>query len=977
MKHLMPSMILVVYLSVAVGSFPGASAAQSNETVAVASPPEPTEIPELESAGPFFPDAQYDPGITSPESLLGFPIGKRAAKHAEIERCLVQWDEESPRMQLVEYARTYEGRSLYYMIVTSPRNHERLGEIKEGVGRLADPRGLGSAAGEQLAESLPAVAWLAYSIHGNEASGSDASLAVLYHLAAARGDEIDGMLEDVVVLIDPMMNPDGRDRFLKQVAEHRGTSPSLDDQSLLHAEYWPWGRMNHYLFDLNRDWVLGVNPEARGRIAAAGSWHPLLFVDAHEMGAQDTYLFSPSRDPRNPHFPERRAHWAGVFSRDQAAAFDRFGWPYYTGEWNEGWYPGYSDAWATFRGAIGILYEQASIGEDAVRRPGGQLLTYHESVHHQAVSSMANLATFHANADALKREFLEERRRAVSRSGPYSERTFAVLPSDNASRRARFLDLMRLQGFDIWETTEEITTGPGKDRLGRPFSRRTLPAGTVLIPNRQPEAHLVAAMFEFDSPMPDDYLKRERKEILKRGQSTIYDVTAWNLPMMHDVETLEITMDLPADVVKYEDSPAPEPLSDSEDAIAYVIDGADDRSVVAAARLLERGVEVHIADRAIHLDGKSFARGSVVVRVYDNAPLDVDASAEMAKVAGELGLGAVAISKGLGEGDLIDIGGEHFVRLEPPRIALVARAGISAYDFGSIWHMLDQRFAVRHSHLDEEFLSQADLRRYNVLVLPERWLGRYSEELWPEVRKWVESGGTLIAIGSSTRPATRVSTKLGHTRVLEDVLDRLDQFDLAATREWMAHEKILPDKASIWTHSVRPGSDYPWGDPKETGRPGKDELEKRDSWDQMFMPQGVMLAARTDDEHWLTFGSGEYLPVLYGTQMVLMASDSVEAPIRLGYLDEDPAEKEARRVGWATLPAGQTMYLRMSGLLWPEAAGRLASAPWVTRERIGRGQVILFATPPAFRASTLGTARILANALIYGPGMGASTAIEP
>ena len=232
----------------------------------------------------FFPGSAYDASIPTPEDLLGFRPGDRAAFPAEIEKCLQAW-QASPRARLVEYARSHEGRALYYMVVTSPENLARIDEIQENVGKLADPRGLAAADVEGLIAGQPAIAWMAYSIHGDETSGTDASLAVLHHLLAGTGPEVTELLDQLVILVDPMQNPDGRHRFLQQIAEHRATRGNVDDQSLIHAGYLPWGRTNHYLFDLNRDWTLGVNPESRGRIAAAGSWHPQLMVDAHEMGA--------------------------------------------------------------------------------------------------------------------------------------------------------------------------------------------------------------------------------------------------------------------------------------------------------------------------------------------------------------------------------------------------------------------------------------------------------------------------------------------------------------------------------------------------------------------------------------------------------------------------------------------------------------------------------------------------------------------
>ena len=462
--------------------------------VAAAAPAElpPTQTPELDYDQPFFPGTEYDASIPTPQSVLGFRPGDRAAFPREIETYLERLAAASPRAELREYARSYEGRALYCLVISSPANIARLESIRDGLARLADPRGLSDADAEALLDELPATAWMAYSIHGDETSGSDASLAVAHHLAAATSPEIEALLDDVVVLIDPMQNPDGRHRYLQQIAEGRGKSPNLDDQSLLRG-YWPWGRGNHYLFDLNRDWILGVNPETRGRIREAASWHPLLMVDIHEMGSQDTYLFSPARKPGNPHLSGAYRRYADLFAREQSEAFDRNNWLYYTGEWNEGWYAGYTDSWGGFRGALGILYEQSGYAEDGVRIAGGDVLTYRGAVHRQAVSSLANLDTLAANRAPMLEGFLSEKRQSVSASGPYADRTFAVLPTANRSRLGTFLDLMELQGFEVHVHDEELPVAGGVDQLGVRFGRKKLPAGTILLANRQPQARLLAS----------------------------------------------------------------------------------------------------------------------------------------------------------------------------------------------------------------------------------------------------------------------------------------------------------------------------------------------------------------------------------------------------------------------------------------------------------------------------------------------------
>ncbi|MCP5522452.1 MAG: peptidase [Verrucomicrobiales bacterium] len=958
----------------------------------------PTELRGLRQTESFYPQAEWNPTVPAAESVLGFPLAERAATPEQVVECLKLWAAAAPdRCRLVEYARSHEDRPLHYMLVTSPANLARLDEIQAGTRRLADPWGLGDTEAERLIADLPAVAWLGHTIHGDETEGSDAALATLHYLIGSDDPEARRLREQLVVIVDPLMNPDGRGRFLKMVAEHRGTSPNVDDQSLLHTGYWPRGRGNHYLFDLNRDAILGVHPETRGRIRAIAEWNPVLLVDAHGMGAQDTHLFSPPREPVNPNHPASKPRWARLFAADQARAFDRHHLVYYTGEWNEEWYPGYTDGYASLRGAVGILYEQARIAEDGVRRPEGRILSYRESVQHHVIGELANLTTAANHRADLLRNFLSIRREAVAEEGPYANRTFAILPDPNRSRREAFLGLMRLQGFQMFEVAEPLTVAVAVDQLGHDQTDITVPAGTVLLPNRQPLAHLLAAMLEFDPRFTTNVLADERRELLLKGGSKIYDTTAWNLTLFHGLASLMLKSPLPPGVrplVSLEET-ASAIGGATQAPVAWVIDGADDASVTVAARLMERGVEIRVADKAFVFDDRPFARGSVVVTALDNREFEGELQQTVALSASEANVTAVGVAGGLGEGDLPDLGGEHFQRMEPPRIALLGREESSPYDYGSTWHLLDHQLGVRHSQLAG--LGRGDLGRYNVIILPG---GR--PDLPASLKEWIRAGGTLIATSSAAGALADGDAGWGQARVLGDVLGQLDDYELAVFREWLARQSPLPTTAAIWAHAPDSELKYPW-QTLGGGRPDEKELKRRDAWQSLFMPQGAFVAARCNTNHWLTFGCGEWLPVLVGDAPMLMAKGGVEAPIRYGVFENngcaraaDPAEEKdspapeagdkddevsksgpKSRVGWAALPPDTTLRLRLSGLLWPEAAHRIANAAWCTRERYGRGQIILFATSPTFRGTSQATARIYLNAIVYGPGWGAAQPVRP
>jgi len=964
----------------------------------------PSPLTGLAYEVPFFPGARYDSAVPAPDGVLGFPVGTRPATPAQIERICRALAEKSPRVRLVPYGTTHQGRPLFYLVIAAPAQLARLEALKADLVKLADPRAVTPAEGDRLAATLPAVAWMAYAIHGDELSAGDGAIAVAHHLAAGTGDDVKTLLENLVVIIDPLMNPDGRERCLTVVAQNRTVQPSVDDQSILHTDAWPSGRTNHYLFDMNRDWLWATQPETRGRIRAVGEWHPHYFMEGHEMGSQDTFLFMPARAPVNPNLPATAKAWEERFARDQAAAFDARGWRYYTGEWNENWYPGYSASWAALRGAVGNLYEQAGIVTDAVRRPEGTLESYRESVHKQVVSTMANLATLAQHRREILRDFLAERRACLAAASPQSQRTYALPPSGNASRWRAFLELLRLQGFEVWQAASAFQAF-GVDRLGLEVKERSFPAGTVLVPGRQPEARLVAAMLEFDPRLTTDFLNEERRELLRFNRSRLYDTTGWSASMLFDLECITLAGELPAAAAARRLEAVPVAgggIDKRQTTVGFVLDGADDASVVAAGRLMERDVWVRVANKPLLLDGREFARGSVVITRKDNPRFVGDLAAVVGEIAQAVGLKAVGLDSGLGPGDRPDLGGEHFVLLHPPRIAVMGREPFRANSYGECWYAIDHLLGLRASYLDFALVGGADLRRYNVIVLPET--GReIPRERMDALRAWVQAGGTLIAMGSSAGALAKDPGGIGSIRLLPDTLAKPEPFLQAVIREWEGRATAVePDK--VWAFTAPMGEQapkIPWqgaspARAKGDDKPGDDEIKRRDDWRKIFMPQGAVIAGRVDDRSWLTAGCGDYVPVLYRGDSVLMVPPGAQAPVRAGFFavappkptppaedaaqgKRDDAKKEAAKPapGWTIAPPGYELRLRMSGLLWPEAAERIANSACVARESIGAGQVILFAVGPNFRAATRGTMRVFQNAVVCGPGMGAKQPIRP
>tara|TARA_B100000900_G_scaffold199261_1_gene168987 strand:- start:107 stop:2965 length:2859 start_codon:yes stop_codon:yes gene_type:complete len=912
-------------------------------------------------------DGNYIAAIDHPNTFLDFNYGDRVANHSQISSAVLHWSKQSDKIKVIEYAKSHEGRPLYVAFISSSKNLKNLDEIKNQITKLSDARITTNGEANSIIENIPAVAWMAYSIHGNETSGADAALGIIYHLISSTDLEITKMLEDMVVIVDPMMNPDGRDRFAKSLEQYRGTAPNYDDQSLIHTGDWPYGRTNHYYFDLNRDWFYLTQPETQGRVKLINQWRPQILVDGHEMGAQDTFMTGPPREPINKNIDRDLIKWGNIFAQDQAEAFDKKNWRFYTGEWHEDLYPGYS-FYAQFRGSLGILYEQSRMAEDGVRRPEGTIQSYKESVHHQFVSTLANLKTLEVNSKAMYQDYWDARKYNVSKNSKYANQTYVILPTKNNGRLNALAEKLQAQDIELFTNERSIIVKSATTQSGENITNYVVPKGSLVIPNQQPEAPLISAILEFDADIDKSVLIEERQESLRDGSSIMYDTTAFNFSMMFGLKAITVNEKISNNLEKWVAESSQSEIN--KDSIIWATDGEDDRSVAFAARLMEQNIQVRIIDKESFLSGHELSRGSVAVLQMDNPNID-DLSSKISQIKSDLGISIVSIESGFGPELLPDWGGRHFRLLEKPQVAILGHSSFNSYDVGVSWWSLDHHLGIRHSLLNGSFAGYADLRRYNVIIMPSGYLEMSDYEI-NALNDWIKQGGTLIAHNSSSRFIASNET-IGGVMQLQDVLDKSNDYNFDLLREIYALEEDLNQEA-VLNNTLDLEINYPLELNKTNY--SEDELKNRDRWQSIFMPSGAFVAGRTDQKHWLTFGTPKTLPLLYGNYPILMTDDNAEAPIRIGELVDNPVINEFRSINWSTLPAGKDIKVRMSGLIWPEAAQRIANSAYLTRERVGKGQIILFAGEPNFRGSTRGTNRVWLNAIVYGPGLGTSPKIE-
>jgi hypothetical protein len=938
----------------------------------------------------LFPRARFDPAVPTQEAVVGVVPGARPIRHDELMRYVQAVAAASKRVRVLPYAKSWEGRELVVIAVSDEATIAVLDAFREEHARLMDPR----VGGEPAASK--AVAWMAYGIHGDELSSTDAAAAVLYWLAAGEDDAARAIRAKTLVLIDPCENPDGRDRFLAMLRSFGHQTPTADLEDLSHTAVWPWGRTNHYLFDLNRDWITLVQPETR-RVAEIARWLPQLMVDSHEMGATDTYLFSPARPPFNPFLPKRYHEWAARYAADQARALDAKGYPYYRGEWADEFFVGYGSSWAMYHGAIGILYEMSGTDGTIVLKPTGETRTYDQAVEHQVASSVSNLTTLAAHAADALRATIAARRDGVASGGSGLVRAWFLERSGDLERVDALARLLRDQGIEVLASDKPMKVAGLRDIGTGEAVSTELPAGSYMVPMSQPAWHLARTILDPHVPMEATFLREERESI-ERGRGTrIYDTTAWSLPLAQGVAAYWTAATPGTSGWSASAAPPAAPAgivpAASREPVAWVFDGGTDGAAAAVAELLARGVTLRVAEKPFTVQGKSFLPGAILVRREGNPK---DAAATLEAVGKSRKVAIIPMSTALADKGA-DLGGSYFHPLVAPRVGVFAGPLAASSEYGAIWHDLDVELGLRFTAIDLASFRSSDLRRYNVLVLPSTGdsgaaRGILGKEGLDALKRWVEAGGTLIGIGSGAELIADKDAGLTTARLRRQAQDiapspvwsvapaeavaaaPIAATGLAASDLGEPPKKAEPARAASaydvapvigpgakpFVEGVSLGTPLPgrpmaldaWLSgllPAGQDKPKDEDRRRADARLRSFSSPGAFLRIDLDPDLYLNWGSPAVMTAFVGAEDTLIAAA--------------PARAAARFAGLETIHRG--------GLLWPEAAARLAKTAYATREPVGRGQIILFLDNPVYRGWMRGTRRLFWNAILYGPGVGA------
>ena len=718
----------------------------------------------LSAQHPFQPSGDFDSTVPAPRQVLGHDIGERFTPHHLIGRYLDRLAATSRRVRVDTLGATFEGREVFLAVVTSEANRRRLPEIEADARRLAEARGT-PAELEAVARRLPAIVWLGFTVHGGEASGTEASLALLYQLAAGRDAETRAILDSVVVLIDPVQNPDGHERHVQDVMRRRGALPvSESPAALIHRGSWPGPRTSHYQFDLNRDWFLLSHPESRARVTSFLRWWPHVAVDLHEMGSNSTYFFAPPMEPVNKNVHSSILKWWDIFAASNAQAFDANGWSYFRREGYDEFYPGYGVSWPILTGAAGMTYEQASSAGGAIRRSDGTVLTLRDAAHHHYTAAWATLLTSARRRAERVTDYLGFRRSALTEAARPPLRMIA-LERDADGRADSLVQLLSSNGITVQRTAGALSLPAVA--YGESQSRSTrLAAGSYVVDLAQPQGRLARALLEPDAELDSAFIHQEL-ESRRTGQADrFYDLTAWSLPYAFRVRAWTLAVPAaPLEPVSWITSP---PSSLTRATYAYAFEPGSASSARMLAGLLAEKMKVWLARKAFRAGGERFPRGAFLVRVEPNGDKAHEAVSRLAAASGAriVPLGSAAVEEGT------DLGSNSVFSVKAPAIALLGGDPVSGNSFGFAWYAFDQRLHYPVTAIGADALSGNALREFDVLVIPsagaaglDRVLGDAGRA---QLAAWVRAGGVLVTLEGATGWLATERLGLARIRVRQD-----------------------------------------------------------------------------------------------------------------------------------------------------------------------------------------------------------------
>lgn len=851
-------------------------------------------------------NTEYRSATPTVEQVLGYPMGSRISSPEAIYDYFQALAERHPeQVRIITYGETWEQRPLYYVAISSATNISQLAEYRAGMQALANPQATDSDEAERLLAELPSSIWLSYGVHGNEISSPEAAMLTAWHLLAANDDATRSMLENTMVFIDPVQNPDGRGRFVSRYYMTAGLEHSSDRISAEHNEPWPNGRSNHYLFDLNRDWLALTQPEVAGQVDALLETYPLIFVDLHEMGGDQSYYFTPEARPYNPLIAESQRESLWTIGENNGKWFDRHGYDYFTREIFDAFYPGYGASWPLYHGTLAMTYEMASARGHHFRTKDGDILTYGDGVQRHFVASLATIETASRERERLLTNFWNYRKQAIADGRDSDERYVFINADRDAAGVQRLAGLLTRHGITVQQSNAAF------EACGEDFA-----AGSLIIDSAQPAHYMIRTLLDEQVNMAQDFLDEQERLRANNLPDQIYDVTAWSLPLMFNLEQQRCeraprvdTRIASSDIIK------PGTLNNADAKVAFIAAWGDMNSARLLAAALREGLAVKQSDLAFTLkSGERYPAGSLIFTLAENGD---DVAARLTTLAQSTGATINGVdSSWITEGP--NFGSNNVQKVHAPRIAMAWDEPFSSLNAGHTRFVLERQIGYPVTAIRADQLRRADLSHYNVLLLPSSYgslAGAFGDDGAANLKQWVERGGVLITMGNSTAWAVE-------QQLLASALESEAKEQTVEVHQQPKVEGLLLETTEH-LHNYVNGADT---DP--------------------YWTSGVITKLDVDQEHWLTAG-------LPATVNSITVGNQIYRPLTINN-------------GRNLLTYASADELLASGYLWAENKQQLAHKPYLMWQPRGRGMVISFAQEPTYRAYLDGLNITLMNAIFGG-----------
>ena len=649
--------------------------------------------------------------IDSPKSFLGYELGEQFSRHHQVVDYFKHVAQQAPNnVKLIKYGETYERRPLYVAIVSSEENIRNLESIRE-----SNLKNAGIIAGESNSPET-AIVWLSYNVHGNEASSTEASMGTLYKLLTEKQE----WLENTVVIIDPCINPDGRDRYANWYNETKSTPFDIDKQASEHNEPWPGGRPNHYLFDLNRDWAWATQVESQTRLKIYNKWLPHIHVDFHEQGINEPYYFAPAAEPFHEIISDWQREFQTQIGKNHAKYFDAEGWLYFTRERFDLFYPSYGDTYPTFMGAIGMTYEQAGHGMAglAILNDEGDVLSLKDRIAHHTTTGLSTVEISSKNAAKLNTEF----KKFFNTKG-LKYKSYVLQGDDD-----------KIEALKSLLDKHEITYGNASNGKVSGFKYSTNASGSINMTNKdlivstnQPKGKMIKALFEPEGKLSD---------------SLTYDITAWNLPHAYGLEAIASTSLISSN----KSTSTTVTNSKNTKATGYITDWDNLKDAEFLADLLKQNIKVRFTEKPITIaSNNTYNRGALIIVRGDNKKVK-NLDDILINTAKKYNRNLEAVASGFSKSGP-DFGSPDIKLVNRPKIAMLSGDGTSSLSYGALWHFFEQQLHFPVTSINTDQFSRINLDKYNVLILPSGYYGHVlNEDAMEKLQSWIRAGGKVIAI---------------------------------------------------------------------------------------------------------------------------------------------------------------------------------------------------------------------------------------